>query len=94
VRGGLLFRGKAICANGHSREELTANRPKGIGLFNERELNDPDRGSVAKDPLHAGLWTPSLRKFAATYIHPQRHMFAMLHQESLTAIASRNGAFI
>lgn len=75
VRGRLLFIGRANCANCHSGEDFTADRPKSIGLYNGREWNDPGRAGITKDPAHQGLFkTPSLRNVAVTapYMHNGR----------------------
>jgi cytochrome c peroxidase len=67
ARGRLLFIGKANCASCHSGEDFTADRLKNIGLYNGRELNDPGRSAVTKDPSHVGLFKiPSLRNVAVT----------------------------
>jgi cytochrome c peroxidase len=81
ARGRLLFIGRANCANCHSGEDFTADRPKSIGLFNGRELNDPGRGGVTKDPNHLGLFkTPSLRNVAVTAPYMHNGMFGTLRE--------------
>jgi len=71
-RGRLLFIGKANCNNCHSGEDFTADRFKGIGLFNEQDLNDAGRFDVTKNPEHKGHFKiPGLRNVALTapYMH-------------------------
>ena len=81
VRGRLLFIGKANCANCHSGEDFTADRHKSIGLYNGKELNDPGRGGVTKDPAHLGLFkTPSLRNVAVTAPYMHNGMFKTLRE--------------
>ena len=81
ARGRLLFIGRANCANCHSGEDFTADRPKSIGLYNGRELNDPGRGGVTKDPAHLGLFkTPSLRNVAVTAPYMHNGMFKSLRE--------------
>jgi cytochrome c peroxidase len=81
VRGRLLFIGRANCANCHSGEDFTADRPKSIGLYNGKELNDPGRGGVTKDPAHLGLFkTPSLRNVAVTAPYMHNGMFKSLRE--------------
>lgn len=78
-RGRLLFIGRANCASCHSGEDFTADRHKNIGLFNERELNDPGRAGVTNDPTHRGLFKiPSLRNVAVTAPYMHNGMFATL----------------
>ncbi|HYD83842.1 MAG TPA: cytochrome c peroxidase [Opitutus sp.] len=81
ARGRLLFIGKANCANCHSGEDFTADRPKSIGLYNAKELNDPGRGGVTQNPEHMGLFkTPSLRNVAVTAPYMHNGMFTTLRE--------------
>jgi len=78
-RGRLLFIGRANCASCHSGEDFTADRLKNIGLYNGRELADPGRAAITKDPSHLGLFKiPSLRNVAVTAPYMHNGMFATL----------------
>lgn len=80
-QGRLLFIGKANCASCHSGEDFTADRHKNIGLFNGRELNDPGRAAITKDPAHLGLFKiPSLRNVAVTAPYMHNGMFKTLRE--------------
>jgi len=81
VRGRILFIGRANCANCHSGEDFTADRFKNIGLYNGRELNDPGRYAITKDPAHLGLFKiPSLRNVALTAPYMHNGMFKSLRE--------------
>lgn len=78
-RGRLLFIGKANCNNCHSGEDFTADRFKGIGLFNENDLKDAGRYEVTKNPEHKGHFKiPGLRNVALTAPYMHNGMFKTL----------------
>jgi cytochrome c peroxidase len=80
-RGRLLFIGKANCNNCHSGEDFTADRFKGIGLFNEHELKDAGRFEVTKNPEHKGHFKiPGLRNVALTAPYMHNGMFKTLKE--------------
>jgi len=80
-RGRLLFIGKANCNNCHSGEDFTADRFKGIGLFNEQDLNDAGRFDVTKNPEHKGHFKiPGLRNVALTAPYMHNGMFKTLKE--------------
>lgn len=80
-RGRLLFIGKANCNNCHSGEDFTADRFKGIGLFNEAELKDAGRFEVTKNPEHKGHFKiPGLRNVAVTAPYMHNGMFKSLKE--------------
>ncbi|WP_316780143.1 cytochrome-c peroxidase [Pedobacter antarcticus] len=78
-RGRLLFIGKANCNNCHSGEDFTADRFKGIGLFNGDDLKDAGRFEVTKNPEHEGHFKiPGLRNVALTAPYMHNGMFKTL----------------
>lgn len=78
-RGRLLFIGKANCNNCHSGEDFTADRFKGIGLFNGEELKDAGRFQVTNNPEHEGHFKiPGLRNVALTAPYMHNGMFRTL----------------
>lgn len=80
-RGRLLFIGKANCNNCHSGEDFTADRFKGIGLFNDAELKDAGRFEVTKNPEHKGHFKiPGLRNIAVTAPYMHNGMFKSLKE--------------
>lgn len=80
-RGRLLFIGKANCNNCHSGEDFTADRFKGIGLFNDAELKDAGRFEVTKNPEHKGHFKiPGLRNVAITAPYMHNGMFKSLKE--------------
>jgi cytochrome c peroxidase len=80
-RGRLLFIGKANCNNCHSGEDFTADRFKGIGLFNDAELKDAGRFEVTKNPEHKGHFKiPGLRNVAVTAPYMHNGMFKSLKE--------------
>lgn len=80
-RGRLLFIGKANCNNCHSGEDFTADRFKGIGLFNDAELKDQGRFDVTKDPEHKGHFKiPGLRNVGLTAPYMHNGMFKTLKE--------------
>ncbi len=81
ARGRLLFIGKANCSSCHSGEDFTADRLKNIGLFNGKDLADPGRAAITKDPAHTGLFKiPSLRNVAVTAPYMHNGMFKTLRE--------------
>lgn len=80
-RGRLLFIGKANCNNCHSGEDFTADRFKGIGLFNDAELKDAGRFEVTKNPEHKGHFKiPGLRNVGVTAPYMHNGMFKSLKE--------------
>lgn len=80
-RGRLLFIGKANCNNCHSGEDFTADRFKGIGLFNELDLKDAGRFEITKNPEHKGHFKiPGLRNVALTAPYMHNGMFKTLKE--------------
>lgn len=80
-RGRLLFIGKANCNNCHSGEDFTADRFKGIGLFNGEDLKDAGRFDVTKNPEHLGHFKiPGLRNVALTAPYMHNGMFKTLKE--------------
>lgn len=81
ARGRLLFIGKANCSSCHSGEDFTADRLKNIGLYNGKNLTDPGRAAITKDPAHTGLFKiPSLRNVAVTAPYMHNGMFRTLRE--------------
>lgn len=80
-RGRMLFIGKANCNNCHSGEDFTADRFKGIGLFNEQDLKDQGRFDVTGDAEHKGHFKiPGLRNVALTAPYMHNGMFKTLKE--------------
>lgn len=80
-RGRMLFIGKANCNNCHSGEDFTADRFKGIGLFNELELKDQGRFEVTHNPEHRGHFKiPGLRNVGLTAPYMHNGMFKTLKE--------------
>lgn len=80
-RGRMLFIGKANCNNCHSGEDFTADRFKGIGLFNDENLKDQGRFDVTGDPEHKGHFKiPGLRNVGITAPYMHNGMFKTLKE--------------
>jgi cytochrome c peroxidase len=81
-RGRKLFIGdKAKCFNCHSREDFTTDEFKNIGLYNERELNDPGLFSITKKETDKGKFKiPGLRNIAVTAPYMHNGMFKTLEE--------------
>ncbi|MFD2581220.1 cytochrome-c peroxidase [Pedobacter vanadiisoli] len=80
-RGRLLFIGKANCNNCHSGEDFTADRFKGIGLFNGEDLKDQGRFDVTGNPEHKGHFKiPGLRNVGITAPYMHNGMFKTLKE--------------
>ena len=80
-RGRMLFIGKANCNNCHSGEDFTADRFKGIGLFNGEDLKDQGRFDVTADSEHKGHFKiPGLRNVGLTAPYMHNGMFKTLKE--------------
>ena len=81
-RGRQLFVGsKAKCFDCHSMEDFTDDDFKNIGLFDNKDLNDPGRFLITRDSADLGKFkTPGLRNVAVTGPYMHNGMFQTLHQ--------------
>jgi cytochrome c peroxidase len=76
-RGLELFNGKAKCFDCHFGVDFTGNDQfRNIGIYNGKDLNDPGRYEVTKNPKDLGKFkVPGLRNIALTapYMHNGMH---------------------
>jgi len=80
-KGRMLFIGKANCNNCHSGEDFTADRFKGIGLFNDENLKDQGRFDVTGEAANKGHFKiPGLRNVALTAPYMHNGMFKTLKE--------------
>lgn len=81
-RGRELFIGdKAKCFDCHKMEDFTTDEFKNIGLYNERELNDPGLFNITKKETDKGKFKiPGLRNIAVTAPYMHSGMFKTLEE--------------
>lgn len=79
-RGRKIFVGdKAKCFDCHSMEDFTTDEFKNIGLYNEKDLNDPGLYSITGKETDKGKFkTPGLRNIAVTAPYMHNGMFKTL----------------
>lgn len=81
-RGRELFIGdKAKCFNCHSMEDFTTDEFKNIGLYNQKNLDDPGLYSITGKETDKGKFkTPGLRNIAVTAPYMHNGMFKTLEE--------------
>ena len=81
-RGLEIFNTKGKCFDCHFGSDFTGNdRFKNIGLYNQKDLNDPGRAAITGNSKDLGAFkTPGLRNIALTAPYMHNGMFKTLYE--------------
>jgi len=81
IRGRALFFGKANCIECHFTPDFTGDEFRNVGLFDNKNLNDPGRFEHTKDSTDLGKFkVPGLRNVAVTGPYMHNGMFKTLRE--------------
>ncbi|MCC6727047.1 MAG: cytochrome-c peroxidase [Saprospiraceae bacterium] len=81
ARGRDIFIGKGRCFDCHFGADLTGDEFRNIGLYNGKDLNDPGRSAITRNPADLGKFkVAGLRNVALTAPYMHNGMFKTLDE--------------